>query len=260
VTPEIAIRVTVWGEGLERGNPEVTRIYPDGIHEVVASALRMELGDSARVHTATLDAPEHGLASEVLSETDVLAWWGHRAHEDVDDAVTERVVEEVLDGMGLVALHSSSLSKPFRRLMGTRCSLRWRNVGEREIVWTVAPAHAIAEGLPPAIVIPEDEMYSEFFDIPPPDELVFISSFAGGEVFRSGCCWTRGKGRVFYFSPGHETFPVYHQPEIKRVLANSVRWARRRPSSIDTGSSPNSPVGWFEASLENQAADPTQTA
>ena len=244
---EVPIRVTVWGEGLEQEKPEAKRIYPDGIHEAIAAALMAELAGSVVVRTATLDAPEHGLPSDVLEETDVLAWWGHRAHEDVDVVVAERVAQHVLDGMGLLVLHSSHLSKPFLRLMGTRCTLRWRNDGEREVLWTVAPAHPIAEGLPPAIVIPEHEMYGEYFDIPPPEELVFISSFAGGEVFRSGCCWTRGKGRVFYFSPGHETFPVYHQREIRRVLANGVRWARRGSSSLETASSPNSPVGWFEA-------------
>ncbi len=237
----MTIRLTVWGEGLEQDKPEAKRIYPDGIHEAIAAVVRAELGEAALVRTATLATPEHGLSSEVLEETDVLAWWGHRAHEDVSDAVTERVAQHVLDGMGLLVLHSSHLSKPFLRLMGTRCTLRWRNDAEREVVWTVAPAHEIAEGLPAAIVIPEHEMYGEYFDIPPPDEIVFISSFAGGEVFRSGCCWTRGKGRIFYFSPGHETFPVYHQAEIGRVLANGVRWARRRSSSIDTAWSPNSP-------------------
>jgi trehalose utilization protein len=211
----------------------------------VAAALRSELGGTAVIRTATLADPEHGLTSEILEDTDVLAWWGHRAHEAVDDGVVDRVVQRVLDGMGLLALHSSHYSKPFLRLMGTRCSLRWRNDGEREIVWTVAPAHAITEGVPPVFVIPEHEMYGEYFDIPPPDELVFISSFEGGEVFRSGCCWTRGKGRVFYFSPGHETFPVYHQPEIRRVLANGVRWARRRSSPLETATSPSSPLGWF---------------
>jgi trehalose utilization protein len=245
VTSDVVISVTVWGEALEHEKPAAKRIYPDGIHEAIGVALRAELGDAARVRTATLDSPEHGLSSEVLEETDVLAWWGHRANEAVEDAVADRVVQQVLDGMGLVVLHSSHLSKPFLRLMGTRCSLRWRNDAEREVVWTVAPTHAIAEGVPPAFVIPEHEMYGEYFDIPPPEELVFISSFTGGEVFRSGCCWTRGKGRIFYFSPGHETFPVYHQPEIKRVLANSVRWARRRSSPVETGSSPHAPSGWF---------------
>jgi len=247
VTFDAPLNVTVWGENREHERPEAKRIYPDGIHRAIAAALRAELDGAAVVRTATLDAPEHGLSTELLEETDVLAWWGHRAHEDVDDAVADRVVQHVLDGMGLLVLHSSHLSKPFLRLMGTRCSLRWRNVAEREVVWTVAPTHAIAEGVPSVFVIPEHEMYGEYFDVPPPEELVFISSFSGGEVFRSGCCWTRGKGRVFYFSPGHETFPVYHQPEIKHVLANGMRWARRRSSSVDTTSSPNSPAGWFEA-------------
>ena len=246
MTSNAPLRVTVWGEGLEHDKPEASRIYPEGIHEAVATALRSELGDAVVVGTATLADPEHGLLSEVLEGTDVLAWWGHRAHDAVDDAVAERVVEQVLDGMGLLVLHSGHYSKPFLHLMGTRCSLRWRNDAEREVVWTVAPTHAIAQGVPPAFVIPEHEMYGEYFDIPPPDELVFISSFAGGEVFRSGCCWERGLGRIFYFSPGHETFPVYYQPEVKRVLANGVQWARRRSASVDTASSPNSPAGWFE--------------
>jgi len=247
VNAEGPIRVTVWGEGLEQRRPEVARIYPDGIHEAVAEALRDELGLDGDVRTAQLSEHEHGLRTEVLAQTDVLAWWGHSAHDEVADVVAERVVQQVLDGMGLVVLHSAHLSKPFLSLMGTRCTLRWRNADEREIVWVVAPAHPIAEGLSEAIVIPEHEMYGEYFDVPSPDELVFISSFDGGEVFRSGCCWTRGKGRVFYFSPGHETQPVYRQPEIRRVLANAARWTRRRSSPIDTASSPNSPAGWLES-------------
>jgi trehalose utilization protein len=152
----------------------------------------------------------------------------------------------VLDGMGLIVLHSAHLSKIFRRLMGTRCNLRWREADDRELLWTVAPQHPIAAGVPHPIVIPKHEMYGEYFDIPPPDELVFVSSFSGGEVFRSGCCFRRGKGRVFYFSPGHETYPVYHDPVIARVLCNAVGWAKPSPSAIDTSTSPNSPTGWFE--------------
>jgi trehalose utilization protein len=110
--------------------------------------------------------------------------------------------------------------------MGTTCALRWRSDpgGERELVWTVNPSHPIAEGVPQPIVIPHQEMYGEFFDIPAPDELVFISSFGGGEVFRSGCCFYRGVGRVFYLGPGDQEFPVYHQAEIQRVIANAIRW------------------------------------
>jgi trehalose utilization protein len=176
------------------------------------------------VRTATLAEPEHGLPPAVLDETDVLLWWGHTAHDQVSDDVADRVVGRVLDGMGLVVLHSGHYSKPFKRLMGTGCDLQWRH-DERETVWTVAPGHPIAVGVPSPFVIPEQEMYGEFFDVPPPEQLVFISSFTGGEVFRSGCCWTRGRGRIFYFSPGHETNPVYHQAEVQRVLVNGTQWA-----------------------------------
>jgi trehalose utilization protein len=215
------MNITVWNEHVhEREDADAARIYPDGIHATIAAFL----GDLGSVRTATLAEPDHGLAPDVLDATDVLLWWGHMAHEEVDDGVVARVVERVHDGMGLVVLHSGHYSKPFKRLMGTRCDLQWRH-DDRETVWTVAPGHPIADGVPPSFVIPEQEMYGEFFDVPPPEQLVFISSFTGGEVFRSGCCWTRGRGRIFYFSPGHETNPVYHQPEVQRVLVNGARWA-----------------------------------
>jgi trehalose utilization protein len=215
------MNITVWNEHVhEREGGEAGRLYPDGIHATLARVLA-EAGD---VKTATLAEPEHGLSVDVLDGTDVLLWWGHTAHEEVADDVVGRVAERVLGGMGFVVLHSGHFSKPFRRLMGTTCDLKWRH-DERETVWTVAPGHPIAAGVPESFVIPEQEMYGEFFDVPPPEELVFISSFTGGEVFRSGCCWTRGRGRIFYFSPGHETNPVYHQPEVQRVIVNAVRWA-----------------------------------
>jgi len=222
----MAVRVTVWGENVhERSEEHVRAIYPDGMHAAVASGLQALLGDRVRVGTATLDQPDHGLPDAVLEETDVLTWWGHRAHDQVDDAVVERVHRAVLGGMGLLALHSAHYSKIFTRLLGTSCSLRWRNAGERELVWTVDPAHPIAAGVPQPIVIDAQEMYGEPFDIPAPDELVFISSFAGGEVFRGGCCFRRGLGRIFYFSPGDQDYPVYHHPDVQRVLANAALWA-----------------------------------
>jgi trehalose utilization protein len=215
------MQITVWNEHVhEREGGEAARLYADGIHATLAAFLA-ELGS---VRTATLAEPAHGLGPDVLAATDVLLWWGHTAHDEVADDVVARVVERVWAGMGLVVLHSGHHSKPFKRLMGTTCDLRWRH-DERETVWTVAPGHPIAAGVPDSFVIPEQEMYGEFFDVPAPDELVFISSFTGGEVFRSGCCWTRGRGRVFYFSPGHEEHPVYHQPEVQRVLVNATRWA-----------------------------------
>jgi len=244
-----AIRVTVWGENIhDREDPAVRSIYPNGMHEEIAAGLRELLGARVAVRTATLDQPEHGLADDVLDNTDVLTWWGHVGHGFVSDDVAAKVQARVLEGMGLVVLHSGHLSKPFVRLMGTGCNLRWRESDDREVVWTVHLSHPVARDVPPVFVIARQEMYSEFFDIPRPDELVFISSFTGGEVFRSGCCFYRGKGRIFYFSPGHETYPVYHQPEVRRVIANAVLWARvEEPSPIDTSACIESPRGWFES-------------
>ena len=221
------IRVTVWGENRhEQTEEHVARLYPDGMHETIAAGIRDHLGAAAVVRTATLAEPEHGLTEEVLAATDVLTWWGHAAHGEVADPVVERVHRHVLSGMGLVVLHSGHWSKIFTRLLGTTCTLRWRNEHDRELIWTVDPAHPIAQGVPHPIVVAEDEMYGEYFDVPPPDELIFISSFSGGEVFRSGCTWRRGHGRIFYFKPGDQDYPVYHHPDIRRVIANGVRWAR----------------------------------
>ena len=223
-----ALRVTVWNEGVhETTQPEIAAIYPDGIHGAIAAGLRELLDEDVVVRTATLADPEHGLSEAVLAETDVLLWWGHIAHEQVADEVVERVREHVLGGMGLIVLHSGHFSKIFIRMLGTTCSLRWRNPegGERELVWNVNPTHPIAAGVEQPIVIDAQEMYGEFFDIPKPDDLVFISSFTGGEVFRSGVTFTRGRGKIFYFSPGDQEYPVYFHPQVRRVLANGVRWA-----------------------------------
>ncbi|GAB7191013.1 trehalose utilization protein ThuA [Kineococcus sp. NUM-3379] len=238
------IRVTVWGENRhEQREPEVAARYPRGMHGAVAEGIEENLGDDVIVSTSTLDEPEHGLSEEVLESTDVLTWWGHAAHHEVSDEVVERVHRHVLAGMGLLVLHSGHWSKIFQRLMGTTCTLRWRSERDRELVWTVDPTHPIAQGVPHPIVIDEQEMYGEFFDIPAPDELVFISSFSGGEVFRSGCTFRRGHGRIFYFSPGDQDYPVYHHRDVRRVIANGVRWAhtdrpeRARPVLLryDTG-------------------------
>lgn len=218
------IRVTVWNEFRHEKSSEAVRaIYPDGIHEAIAKHLREAGGFEVR--TATLDEPEHGLTQEVVDQTDVLFWWGHGYHGEVQDEVVDRVHRAVLEGMGLVVLHSGHYSKIFKRLMGTTCALKWREANDNERIWVIEPGHPIAEGLPEAIEIEEEEMYGERFDIPEPDTLVFISWFKGGEVFRSGCCYHRGKGKIFYFRPGHETYPTYHNPQIGQVLVNAARWA-----------------------------------
>jgi len=218
------INVTVWSEFRhEKDNPAVTAIYPQGIHETIAGFLR---GNSdLSVRTATLDQPEHGLTAAVLEQTDVLLWWGHKSHGEVRDEIVAAVHRRVLEGMGLIALHSAHYSKIFKALMGTTCSLKWREAGDKERVWNILPSHPIAQGIGDYFELPAEEMYGEPFGIPPPDELIFLSWFSGGEVFRSGCTWQRGHGRVFYFQPGHETNRSYHDAQVQRVIANAVRWA-----------------------------------
>ena len=219
------LRVTIWNEFVhERQNPAVAEIYPQGIHQALANILSAQ-GDFT-VRTATLDQPDQGLPPEVLDNTDVLLWWGHAAHDAVNDELVTRVQQRVLAGMGLIVLHSGHFSKVFKRLMGTTCALCWREAGERERVWKVNPGHPIAMGIGDCIEIEQSEMYGEPFGIATPDELIFVSWYQGGEVFRSGATWTRGSGRIFYFSPGHEVYPIYHQPDIQRVITNAVRWAQ----------------------------------
>ena len=221
------IRVTVWNEYRhEQTNEQVRTIYPAGIHNAIADPLREQ---GFAVGTATLDEPSHGLTEDVLNATDVLVWWGHKAHQEVDDAIVEKVVERVWNGMGLIVLHSGHFSKVFKRLMGTSCDLKWREAGENERLWVVNPSHPIVDGIGEFIDLEHEEMYGEHFDIPAPDELVFLSWFKGGEVFRSGCTFRRGRGKIFYFRPGHETHPTYHNEQIQKVIANAVKWVN--PSS-----------------------------
>lgn len=228
-----ALRVTVWNEfEHEISNATVAGIYPDGMHAVLAGALGAQ--SDIDVRTATLAEPEHGLTDEVLNSTDVLTWWGHMAHHKVSDEVVAKVQRRVLEGMGLLVLHSAHFSKIFKRLMGTNCSLKWREAGEKERLWTIEPGHPIAQGIPAYLELPSSEMYGERFDIPTPDKLIFVSWYEGGEVFRSGCTFERGHGRIFYFSPGHETYPIYHDKNIQQIIINAVRWAAPRVQIPDS--------------------------
>ncbi|MCC6795085.1 MAG: ThuA domain-containing protein [Candidatus Hydrogenedentes bacterium] len=219
------IRVTVWNEGVhERVDAKVRELYPNGMGAQIAQYLEKQPG-IASVRVCELHHDEQGLPEEVLNSTDVMTWWGHKAHKELTEENVERLHKRVLDGMGLIVLHSGHHSKIFKKLMGTSCDLKWREIGERERIWVVDPAHPIADGLPEYFELPHVEMYGEHFDIPQPDRQVFISWFQGGEVFRSGCCWHRGKGKVFYFRPGHETFPIYYDENVLRVIYNAVKWA-----------------------------------
>jgi len=219
------IRATIWNEFQHErteGHPSVD-IYPQGMHAAIAAFLNA--GGDIAARTATLDEPSHGLSDEVLAATDVMIWWGHCAHAKVANEIVEKVHRRVMEGMGVICLHSAHFSKIFRRLMGTTCQLKWRESGEREVLWVTRPGHPILAGIDDHVIIPHTEMYGEHFDIPEPDETILISSFEGGEVFRSGCTFRRGAGKVFYFRPGHETFPIFHQKEIQRIITNAVRWA-----------------------------------
>ncbi|MFD2217095.1 ThuA domain-containing protein [Metabacillus endolithicus] len=224
-------KVTVWNENRhEKKNPVVSEIYPKGIHGAIADFLQQ---DNNEVKTATLDEPQHGLTDEVLENTDVLVWWGHLAHDEVEDSIVEKVAQRVLDGMGLIVLHSGHFSKIFKKLMGTSCDLKWREADDKERIWVVDPSHPIAEGIGEYIELEKEEMYGEHFDIPAPDELIFTSWFEGGEIFRSGCTFKRGNGKIFYFRPGHETYPTYHNEQVQTVIKNAIKYVkpvnRKRP-------------------------------
>jgi trehalose utilization protein len=216
------LNVLIWNENEhERIHPDVAKIYPLGIHGTLKKGLAAE---DLNISTATMDSEHQGITEAGLADVDVLVWWGHMLHDQVEDRVVELISRRVNEGMGFVALHSAHHSRIFKRLMGTNCNLAWREseVGERERVWCVTPSHPIAKGVEGHIDVPADEMYGEPFNVPKPDDVVFINWYQGGEVFRSGCTWTRGRGRIFHFSPGHETFPVYHQPQIVHVIGNGM--------------------------------------
>ncbi|MEN6301808.1 MAG: ThuA domain-containing protein [Armatimonadia bacterium] len=219
-------RVLVWNENRhEKQSPHIAALYPDGIHGALASHLRTVPGLDVR--SATQDEPECGLSADRLSQTDVLVYWGHIAQNEIPDEIVDRLQRHILAGLGLVILHSACISKIATRLLGTTGMMKWRESGEHQRHWVVAPGHPIAEGVPEHFEIAQDETYGEHFDIPAPDELIFIGWSPGGEVLRSGTCYTRGLGRIFLFTPGHETYPVYHDQNVLKVIANAAKWAAK---------------------------------
>lgn len=225
------MNVLIWNENKhEKESHIVTEIYPGGIHGFIAEFLSEE--ETFNVKTATLDDEECGLTEDVLADTDVLLWWGHGAHDKVPDYIVDRVQKYILSGMGLIVLHSAHFSKIFKRMIGTTCSLKWRD-DDRERIWTIMPNHPIAEGVDETFTLECEEMYGEPFDIAKPDDIIFLGWFRGGEVFRSGCTWTRGHGKIFYFQPGHEKNTAYHNKNIQRIIKNAVKWACPIKKNID---------------------------
>jgi trehalose utilization protein len=235
------IRATVWGENIhEQKNKAVAENYPRGMHGQIAALLGEDKNIVAT--TATLQEPEHGLTEQKLADTDVLLWWGHAGHQLVQDEVVARVAKRVWEGMGLIVLHSGHESKIFQKLMGESARLNWREAGERERLWVVTPGHPITKGLPPYFELETEEMYGEPFAVPEPLETIFISWFQGGEVFRSGLTYRRGAGNIFYFRPGHETYPTYHDKNVAQVLRNAVNWAYSGQQHANLAKSTNTPV------------------
>jgi len=237
------IRVTIWHEYRhEKTNENVRKLYPEGMHVTLAKHLSQSA--DLQVRTATLDEPDHGLSDDVLKATDVMLWWGHGANGEVRDDIVDKVQKRVLEGMGLVVLHSGHHAKIFKRLMGTTCNLKWREADEREILWVTKPGHPITAGIDDHFSLEREEMYGEYFDVPEPMETILISSFAGGEVFRSGMTWTRGAGKIFYFRPGHESYPTYHDPNVLQVITNAAHWAAPAAGGVVPPGCPNPKLGW----------------
>ncbi|KKB84256.1 PalA [Devosia limi DSM 17137] len=245
------IRTLVWGENVhEQKNKIVADNYPTGMHNQIAKLLSSDSNIVAK--TTTLQDPEHGCSVEALANTDVLIWWGHAAHGEVKDEIVERIAKRVWEGMGLIVLHSGHFSKIFKRLMGSPCALHWREAGERERLWVTNPGHPIAKGLPAYFELEMEEMYGEPFSVPEPLETVFVSWFQGGEVFRSGLTYRRGAGNIFYFRPGHETYPTYHDDTVGLVLRNAVNWAYNANQYPGLLEAPNTPVDEAPEKIEER--------
>jgi trehalose utilization protein len=219
-------RVVCWSEGTAPKN-----VYPNDINHAIADGLA-PLKDW-EVFTASLNDPDQGLPDNVLKDTNVLIWWGHMRHDDVKEELVARIVRRVKeDGMGFIGTHSAHWSKPFKSLMGTPCGWTGGYVedGSKLDVSIKAPRHTIAHGLKD-FVVPHTERYTEPFEVPDPELLIFDGQYTRPngttEKSRQGMVWTVGKGRVFYFQPGHESYPIYFQEEIRHVFRNAVPWAAR---------------------------------
>lgn len=218
------INVTIWNEYRhEKSDENVAKLYPNGLHAAIGEFLSKN--DDMKITLAALDDPDQRLPDEVLNNTDVLLWWGHMNHGEVKDDLVERIRQRVyVGGMGFIALHSAHHSKPFRAIVGTTGNLLWGD-NQKEIIWNIMPSHPIAAGIPAHFELPEEELYAEPFQIPQPDAHIFEGWYEHGYVFRTGCTFLRGAGRVFYFQPGHETCPSFYDANVQRIITNGVRWA-----------------------------------
>lgn len=212
--------------------PEGLAAYPEGMGVYLKNILSEDGNDVTYIEVT--DDGEQNYDEDVLKGCDVAVWWGHWYHDRVSDKLVDQLVENVQKGMGLICLHSAHRSKPFLRLLGTTGCLKWREDAEKERVWCVDLTHPINKGVGEFVDVAHEEMYGEPFDIPTPDELVYLGWFQGGEVLRSGCVFKRGRGKLFYFNPGHETYPTYKNPSIVKILKNACEYLKPTTPLLET--------------------------
>ncbi len=218
-------RVVVWAEGTAPDD----KVYPQDVNTAIAEGLK-QLGSRWQIEIAGLKDPEQGCSADSLQRCDVLIWWGHKKHGEVKDECVDRIVRRVRDeGMGFISLHSSHFAKPNKRLMNTACSWGAYVIDGCKLKVVVRqPGHPIAKGLKD-FILPQVERYSEPYAVPDPEavpfEGVYVYPDGKEEKTRVGLCWTIGKGRMFYFAPGHETYRDFYLEEVRRLLANAVEWA-----------------------------------
>jgi trehalose utilization protein len=218
--------VVVWSEGTAPKS-----VYPNDINGAVAEGLKDLSG--WEVVKAGLSDPDQGLPDKLLQRADVLIWWGHQKHGDVKDELVDKIVKRVKeDGMGFIALHSSHFAKPNKKLMGTACSWKAYVLDSTTLKITVkSPDHPIAKGIKD-FTIDHSERYSDPYAVPTPKAVVFEGTASlkkgGTDTSQIGLTWEIGKGKVFYFQAGHETNPVFMDPNVRQIMSNAVQWAAKQ--------------------------------
>jgi trehalose utilization protein len=222
--------VVVWSEGTAPKG-----VYPNDINGAIAEGLRAsEQLKEWDVVVANLSDPDQGLPDALLAKADVLVWWGHKKHGEVKDELVNRIEKRVKEeGMGFIALHSAHFAKPNKRLMGSPCTFKAYVGDNKETVIKVTDAdHPLAKGVAKEFTIENAERYSDPYAVPP----AAATPFGGTHIHKDGVkeestqgyCWTVGKANYFYFQAGHETNPIYFQPEIRKIMANAVIWAAKK--------------------------------
>ena len=222
-------KVVVWSEGTANVDPKSKVVYPNDINSAIAEGLQPLEAQGWQIVKATLSDPDQGISDQLLNTTDVLIWWGHKKHGDVSDALVDKIDARVREGkMGFIGTHSCHFAKPFKKLMGTACS--WREYvddGTTAEVIVKEPDHPICKGVKNFNL--KIERYGEPFAVPTPDSVpldgLYTKPDGKTEPGRMGMCWTVGKGKVFYFTPGHETYNDYYKPEVRTIFINAVQWA-----------------------------------